>query len=350
MREQSLRRVQITGGSTLIVSLPKKWVRTIGLKPGDYVVMQPQPDGSLRIMPAKNLEEKLFRTEMVIRKDVSVEAAVREFISRYLAGYDIVSISFDPEARDKRAAIKDILRKMIGVEIIEEHSNMIVVQCLANPSELPVRTALRRMANLATFMFSDFLRALESRNFNQLYEMRERDDNVDRFYIFILRQLKMIAIGLIPPGDVGLKDLREGLGYRMVIKNIERIADHITEASECLAEVGSLVNEKTIKLFSEIGWATYDMLTKSINSLFTLDVKEAHEVTERLGEIKDLENQLISEIFVKSRDGKTAALLRLVVENIRRIADYSCDISEITINLAVENPLLSRVKPHGEGE
>ncbi|HDI74885.1 MAG TPA: AbrB/MazE/SpoVT family DNA-binding domain-containing protein, partial [Thermoprotei archaeon] len=41
-----LRRVQLTGGSTLIVSLPKEWVKSVHLKPGDYVVVMVQPDNS----------------------------------------------------------------------------------------------------------------------------------------------------------------------------------------------------------------------------------------------------------------------------------------------------------------
>jgi len=48
-----LRRVQITGGSTYIVSLPKGWAESLGLKPGDYVQIVRQPDMSLLLIPGR---------------------------------------------------------------------------------------------------------------------------------------------------------------------------------------------------------------------------------------------------------------------------------------------------------
>ena len=48
-----LRKVQLTGGSTYAVSLPKNWAKAAGIKPGDHVQLIPQPDMSLLIVPGK---------------------------------------------------------------------------------------------------------------------------------------------------------------------------------------------------------------------------------------------------------------------------------------------------------
>ncbi|WP_062662460.1 AbrB/MazE/SpoVT family DNA-binding domain-containing protein [Aeropyrum camini] len=50
-----VRRLQKLGSSSLVVTLPKEWVREMGLKQGDpvYVVIE---GGSLRIVPAVNSE------------------------------------------------------------------------------------------------------------------------------------------------------------------------------------------------------------------------------------------------------------------------------------------------------
>ena len=45
------RKVQITGGNTYIVSLPKKWVKAAGIKSGDSLRIIPQRDGTLVIEP-----------------------------------------------------------------------------------------------------------------------------------------------------------------------------------------------------------------------------------------------------------------------------------------------------------
>src|SRR5207249_6551567 len=50
------RKLQLTGGSTYVVSLPKRWGTDAGLKAGDTVFLEPQVDGavSIRAHPAGN--------------------------------------------------------------------------------------------------------------------------------------------------------------------------------------------------------------------------------------------------------------------------------------------------------
>ena len=55
------RKVQKTGLSTLTVSLPKEWVSTINLKPGDQVDLEIMPDGSLSIGPKESKKREPLR-------------------------------------------------------------------------------------------------------------------------------------------------------------------------------------------------------------------------------------------------------------------------------------------------
>jgi phosphate uptake regulator len=41
------RKLQLAGGSTYLVSLPKRWVQTSGLKAGDTLFVQTELDGSV---------------------------------------------------------------------------------------------------------------------------------------------------------------------------------------------------------------------------------------------------------------------------------------------------------------
>ena len=41
------RKLQLTGGSTYVVSLPKHWVVDAGLKAGDTVFLETEPEGSV---------------------------------------------------------------------------------------------------------------------------------------------------------------------------------------------------------------------------------------------------------------------------------------------------------------
>src|SRR5436190_24147226 len=49
VRKVEGRKLQLTGGSTCVVSLPMRWVTDAGLKAGDTVFLAPQGDGAVQI-------------------------------------------------------------------------------------------------------------------------------------------------------------------------------------------------------------------------------------------------------------------------------------------------------------
>ena len=51
------RKVQITGKSTYIISLPKTWVKKVNITNGNSVAMVPRTDGTLLINPKINRNE-----------------------------------------------------------------------------------------------------------------------------------------------------------------------------------------------------------------------------------------------------------------------------------------------------
>jgi phosphate uptake regulator len=48
LQGEETRKLQYTGGSSYIVSLPKKWIQELGLKQGDHVVILRQGDSTLQ--------------------------------------------------------------------------------------------------------------------------------------------------------------------------------------------------------------------------------------------------------------------------------------------------------------
>ncbi len=51
LKQVELRRLQMTGGASYTVSLPKDWVKEQGLKVGDVVAVLPRSDSSLTLVP-----------------------------------------------------------------------------------------------------------------------------------------------------------------------------------------------------------------------------------------------------------------------------------------------------------
>ena len=103
IRAGETRRVRLTGGSTLVVSLPSDWARGVGLKAKDEVYMVPQTDMSLLVIPGTR-EEKIPERIIEISQKEDEDEILRQFIAYYVAGFDVIRLKFKtplPELRSK---------------------------------------------------------------------------------------------------------------------------------------------------------------------------------------------------------------------------------------------------------
>ena len=120
-----LRKLQMTGGASYTVSLPKDWVKEQGLKVGDVVAVMPRSDSSLTLIPHDKMPTGKNRgAEVTVSppKEQDKEQILRTILAQYLAGYDIIRVRFPATARpDLRTYLREAARKMfVGSEIIEE--------------------------------------------------------------------------------------------------------------------------------------------------------------------------------------------------------------------------------------
>lgn len=334
-----IRRVQVTGGSTFIISLPKKWAKNVGLKPGSPIVINSLKDGSLILKPYR--EEgmtSITRAELYAKKDENFSKIIREFISRYLVGYDIIAIHFEKAMGNQKEMIKRVIReKLIGVELLEESAQHLLVQCLVRYDELPLMKVLERMSIITGFMIEDAVKSFLELDKALAEEVVKRDDEVDRFYLFSVRQLKHVIRDITDLYKIGLKTPRDCLGYRIIIKSIERVADHAAK----IAQVGMKLNKKLsseisgeIRIFAK---HVLDVFRESIHALLESDTEKAHNVIDISEELIKVEEELTSKIIMHE-ETYTVMVTKLVLDSLKRIAEYSADIAEITINLSVEQP------------
>lgn len=86
------RKVQQTGGSTYIISLPKQWAEKVGIKTGTRVSIQAQPDGKLLINPV--IEGRSIKTKRIDVTGCGAKALERDIIAAYLHGYDMIELFF----------------------------------------------------------------------------------------------------------------------------------------------------------------------------------------------------------------------------------------------------------------
>lgn len=341
MNNSEIRKIQLTGGSTFTVSLPKNWAKDNGLKAGSQVAIKYQPDMSLLITPKVELEPKEAReTVLEVTGKLSPKAVISEFIATYLVGYNVIRVRFHPQTTKHRIALKEaIKRKLMGVEIIEESTSEMTAQCLLGYKELSADRALSRMSTLTSSMHKDAVSALVNCDLESAKEVVERDDEIDRFYFFIVRMLKEAVFNRAMAEEIGLTGPRDYLGYRLMVKSIERVADHSARIAYTALTIKCPLNKNVIKEISHMSALSQEVYQNAIKALYRSDINLAHDTIAKIKEVSALEEKIIKILLNLKLTNDIVIKLRIILESIRRIAEYGTDIAETVLNLFIEKEL-----------
>jgi len=341
---EEVRKIQVTGGSTYIVSLPKNWVEELGLKRGSMVTIVENEDLSLMIRPREvRGEERPRRAVITVSEVVTPESLVRRVVSSYLVGYNIIQVR-NPNKRlgmEQRHAVKEFTRrKLVGTEILSDLPNELTLQVLLSYSELSVNDALRRMSIIASSMHRDAVSTLSAENPPLAREVVSMDDEVDRFSFYIIRLLKAAVSDGHVLREVGLGSARECLGYRLITKSVERMADHAVDiATNSLSLTMASLGDEITGQITALSDSALGVFEGAVEHLFERDYGAADRVMERAAEIRGMEAAVIQRI-VKGAVPEDVPALRLIVESVLRTAEYGSDIAETVLNMTIMNEIV----------
>jgi phosphate uptake regulator len=328
------RKIQLTGGSTYILSLPKRWAVEMGVKEGDEVEIERRGDSLVVFLPSRKKERK---GEAVLRvsPEEPPQALARKVVSLYLVGYNVIRLRAEGGriSPAQREVLKGFVRtKLVGTEITTDLPGEMVLQVLLRSPELSVKDALRRMYLIATTMKEDTMSALENSNLDLARDVVARDDEVDRFGMYIIRQLKSAVEDPRLVREIGLESGRDCLGYRIVTKIVERVSDHLVLVAQNLLQLKGALPAEVVRRVREMGELVFSVFREAVDSLFEGDYAKAEAVMGRREEILRVEERAIREVL-RRVSGEDLLPLRLMIESLRRIGEYGSDIAEIVLNL-----------------
>jgi len=341
--EEETRKIQLTGRSTYIVSLPKRWVTSLNLKAGNQLVVSRQSDASLLLTPKELSRPLKNEAPILVSQKDEPNANLRKIVALYLVGYNVIRIKTRDERITalQRSLIRDLTKKkLVGTEIISDSPVEMRLQVLLSYPELSVENALRRMCFIATSMHEDAIKALKDLDKELAKTVIALDDEVDRFNFYIVRQLKAAVENGRVLRDIGLSSPRDCLGYRVIAKSVERIADHAVKIAENIRLLNGAVDDIVLKRIFEMSSFAESVFNDSVASLYKKDYQLADSVVAKSKRIVPMENEAVKEIAKKMEAAKVSSM-RMVMESIRRTAEYASDIAEIVLNLNVSQVIVS---------
>ncbi|MFX1392166.1 MAG: phosphate uptake regulator PhoU [Promethearchaeota archaeon] len=329
------RKIQKTGGSSYIISLPIDWIKSHKIDKnykGYSLGIITQPDGNLLITPNPNKEE-LQRVKEFDLDDINdYNFLFRILIGAYIMGYSQISLKsskkFEPFIRD---CVANFTQIAIGPEIIEESNQHILIKDLLNPKEMPFEKTIRRMYILAESMHEDAITALKTRDKELAEEVIKRDNDIDRLHWLIGRQSNMVLKDIILCQKMGVS-LEEANQYQSFSRFLERIGDHAVKIAENIIKIIDHKIDKQLveKISKASDMALKKILTMSLDAWLQKDINLANKNIEI---IKDL-IALCEDITLDPNhtNVELSIAVSYIIESIRRTGEYGGDIAEIIIN------------------
>ncbi|HHI00264.1 MAG TPA: phosphate uptake regulator PhoU [Thermococcus litoralis] len=300
------RKIQFTGRSSYIISLPKKWVKENNLRRGDVVPIVVNPDGSLLILP-KEPKEISESKELVISKDISPDMAVRLLISAYIQGYDIIDVKFTEDMPLYKVKIRGTIQNLPGLEIILEEPLSITSKSLLADEEVNLREIIERLTSILISMIEDLMLIREFERKEILRDINGLENELDRFYFLTLRAVNKILSGGSIVKDGGLiKRNFDLLGVLFIVRNIERIGDHMVRIAE------NFDPDLDIAYLKEIVQKVMAQITQ----------KDLKKIDKIMLELK---------AHIKSIDYRKS----VAMDSYRRILEYLENIGETIINMSL---------------
>lgn len=282
------------------------------------------------------VEERLYKATIELFQGDDPEDNFRCLVAHYLVGYDIIKlVSRKGFSASDRKFIKDAARqRLIGLEVIEESRNELILQSLLNYRDLSLDKAIQSMFRLVASMLEDVMRALRDHDLELAKDVIQRDNEVDRFYLLTLRQLKAAIEDPQLSEKIGIKRPRECLGYRLATKSMERVGDHAERIAQNIIKLDHGVDESD--LIFKMGVHVRNVFTDAVRSLAENDVKHANRVIANAKKAVNAGASLTKKNRKNADPCISGTEMRSIIESLQRISEYSTDIAEVSINMGVK--------------
>jgi len=302
------RRLQLVGGTTYTISLPKEWVKKNKFKEQDELVLYEGKDKTLMISAHSDAE----KASNEISLNIDEYPGIADTILRSLFNLGFESITLFSKSQiksDTRAKIRKALSKLSGVEITYEDEYKISLRVLLDKSKLSITQLLFRSGLVLESSLSMLSGKWDAS------AIRFNENEMDRLYSLTT---KIIIVSLSDSNTLhssNIKDVSYIPSYFLISKKMENIGDIVNSLSEYMTE-GKEDFDKRVEIIS--------FFRREIKRCVDHIVKGYPKMFER---IDDNEVKKIGAMILKIED-------KTVLNYLRDILRYVLDIEKQIITLS----------------
>ncbi|WP_340818429.1 phosphate uptake regulator PhoU [Methanolobus sp. WCC4] len=315
------RKVQITGRSTYVLTLPKKWAVRSELEAGSHISIFYQEDGSLLLKPP-GIRSSKHPKKLKFKKEL--EHLKRDIVGLYIVGdHQAIEISGDNISSEEKREIKDLCHRLVGFEIVESSEKKIMIKNFLDTDDLTIEKGLKRMSSLVYLMLDELAMAFEEDDKDMCKHIITRDDDLDRMFLLVSKQ-HVDRLNLKKQSKEDKLSLVESFYYRMAANDVERIGDHISKISLHFSYISLPQDVRSI--LADLCRDCQSIFMDSSEALRESDSGMANNVLGR--------DQLFTEKLINASQVPAEDSIELIIDSFSRIKDYASNIAESAIDLS----------------
>lgn len=327
------RRLQQIG-SSILVSLPSLWIKSNNLKKGSIVPVHINRDNSISIFPSEDDTADKIKELTIPYPSLSMDVLVNQVYGGYLLGYDMIRIKASSQISFEDAdRIKKAMRKLVGLEIVDEDGFHISAQFLLDADTLDAEKILRRMSAIVAGMYRDMLEDIRLKQNSSIRKVISgRDDEVDRQYFLLVRLIRSAMMDQKLAGKLNLSNI-DILDYRIAANLLESAGDYIVD----LANAIDLSRIKAVDEIVEAGVLVEKMHEKSVAAFANKNRSESNGVVKMYDNFMEVINSIKSSVDSNNLES-TVAVLNLIY-SMDKIARCWVDVADLVKPIHLTAPL-----------
>ena len=323
------------GKSSLVVSLPKAWVKSNNLNRGDILALEVQRDLSLVIHPALKPRDTARFITVEVDADEHIDSIFRTVIGCYLNGYsDIELHSNRIFSVSQQTAIRNVV-KSLYMRIISSNASSVVLQTLMNESMADIFSGINRMHLITLSMCNDVVKAMKEWDHELARSVISLEEDVDQFMFFLLRLIRSAATDPSLATKLGI-DMLDCLDLQTLVDLIERVADNVYKAADSVIQLEEYKDSIPAALWGTLLQTTessFKAYENAIEVFKSSSVEECALIIDQQYELSKLARSITPFPEIKVSEPFFYPLF-VIRDSALRIGDYAADIAEVTIDKA----------------
>jgi phosphate uptake regulator len=326
------RRLQKIG-SSILISLPSQWIKNNNLKKGNILPVDINRDNSISIFPSDDMADET-KEVTITYSPASMDTLVNQVYGAYLLGYDIIRIKASSQISFEDAdRIKKVIRKLVGLEIVDEDGFHISAQFLLDTNTLDAEKILRRMSAIVAGMYRDLLEAIRSKENSIRKVISGRDDEVDRQYFLLVRLIRSAMMDQRLAGKLNLSNI-DILDYRIAANLLESAGDYIVDLSGTMQGLSRI---KVVDEIAEAGALVEKMQEKSVAAFVNKNRTASSGVVKTYDQFNDILNSVKNK--AESKNPASAIAVLNLIYSIDKIARCWVDVADLVKPVHLTAPL-----------